>query len=273
MLPDLHDRRLIARTLLGGHHGFQYSWPAWSEAEGALAAILNSEQGGVIAMLHGPSGSGITSLLSAFVERYPDDVIHVRNHLFLQKVSLIERVQDASAIRGHDKFQKRVPQSLIEFSKLTRRRIIVIDDTETIADKNLAYDDLVEDMRRLAESDANFSVIFSSRQKHLQKLFRSIKGMNTIDIPMHRAMSSKVCAEMMDAFWEWNDSRFGLNTRRRFDLELLQDGDEFAVDRVMASLELIYSAELLSDQLNDDVLRYEVLDDGFKFEVERIAYS
>lgn len=268
---NLDARCDIARSVLEGRHGFQFRWDSWNQAHDALDSISKSTAGAVV-MVRGPTGAGITSLLDAFIATHSTTVIVVRHDIFLSRVNLVNRVQQRVFPTIEFGWLKRVPKSLVEFVKLTGRRIIVVDDAEISSNERDLAEVIIDDMLKFAMSDAGIQVIFSTRRVPLQNLFCKIKAVQTTDISLSGTLTAQNWVDLKDQFCHWADSRYGLNIwGQREDLFATAIGS-FEIARAMSTLEVLYCAELLCDQMPTTTLGALATED-LKWEVQRVVYG
>ena len=268
---NLDARRVIARSVLEGRHGFQFRWDSWTQAQDALESLSKSTAGAVV-MLRGPVGAGITSLLDAFVAAHSTKVIVVRHDIFLNRVNLIDRVQQLVFPTCEFGWLKRVPKSLVEFVKLTDRRTIVIDDAEIIINERDSPKNIIDDMLKFAMSPAGMQVIFSTRRAPLQNEFCKMKTVQTSDISLSGALTGQNWSDLKAQFCHWSNSRYGLNIRVQDRDQFAATADEFEIDRAMSLLEVLYCTELLHDQLPTAMSGTRATED-LKWEVQRVLFG
>ncbi|MGF6127943.1 hypothetical protein QF019_003154 [Pseudomonas frederiksbergensis] len=268
---NLDARRVIARNVLEGRHGFQFRWDSWTQAHDALESLSKSTAGAIV-MVRGPVGAGITSLLGAFVAAHSTKVIAVRHDIFLSRVNLVDRVQQRVFPSCEFGWLKRVPKSLVEFVKLTGRRTIVVDDADIIShDKNSA-EVIIDDMLKFALTDAEMLVIFSTRRVPLQNLFCKIKSVQTADISLSGSLTAQNWVDLKDQFCHWADSRYGLNIREHAEDLFATAIGSLEIAQAMSTLEVLYCAALLCDQM--PATKLETLEtEDLKWEVQRVAYG
>ncbi|MCO7611451.1 hypothetical protein NJH83_14530 [Pseudomonas chlororaphis] len=240
---SLDKRRKIARAVLEGLHGFQYSWPERAEVYETLDAMAEAHDPKLV-MLNGQSGVGISSILETFASKYHDQVIVVRPRICSERINMIGQVLHAifpfSEFRSHN----HVPDSLIAFRK-TARKIIVVDDLDIISNQNKMHEVVFDQLSQLAGFPADFTIIMSTRNKKLLRDYSAIKYRTTTLISVSGLISASSTKHVLQGFFEWCNRQYGTDVHPSCMAQYGKREADMPIDRIVFECESLYCAELL----------------------------
>lgn len=240
---SLRKRREIARAVLEGLHGFQYSWPERAEVYEALDAIAQANDPRFV-MLNGHGGVGISSILEAFASKYNDQVIVVRPRIYMKRLNIIGQVLHAvfpfSEFRSH----KRVPDSLISFRKAARK-IIIFDDLDIISNQNNMREVVFDQLARFLKYPGCFTVIMSTRNRKLIRDYFAIKHLPTTMLPVSGIIPASSIKNVVHAFFEWCNRLYDTDVQPPCVACPGKREADMPIDCIVFECESLYCAELL----------------------------
>jgi hypothetical protein len=240
---SLSKKRQIARAVLEGLHGFQYHWPERTQVIKALDDVVNSDSG-VIVMLRGASGAGISSILHEFSSKHQFGVIVVRPRLYDDRVNIVGQVLHALFPLSNFPSYKRTPESLLHFREADRK-IIVFDDLDIITNQNGMQDVVFNQLKQLAEHPGNFTIILSTRNKRLLLEYSELTGAKNIVIHASGIILAADVKTVVREFYDWCNQQYDTDLLLPCELELGKPDQDIAIDQVISLCESLYCAELL----------------------------
>lgn len=240
---SLNKKRQIARMVLEGLHGFQYHWPARTQAIKTLDDIVSSN-GGMTAMLRGASGAGISSILDEFSLKHKLSVIVVKPRLYDGKVNIIGQVLHAIFPLSNFPTHKYVPQSLLHCRDADRKAII-LDDLDIITNQNGMQEVVFDQLKQLARCPGNFTIILSTRNKKLLLEYSQLNPVKNVMIHVSGDIPAAEVKAIVRDFYDWCNQQYGTDLLPPYGLDLGDPARDVPIDQVISVCELWYCLELL----------------------------
>lgn len=269
---NLEHSMEVARTVLEGRHGFQYVSEAWRIAFSKILKFFEGEEGGQVILIDGPAGSGITTFLRAVVSEPVFSGVSVTYDLYEYDVTLIDRVCAAFSYIEPSVSQKDVPAYLAEFSYLTGRKVIAIDDLDLFVrnDRDLLH--IADQIKKMTDCRARFCFVVSTRSTELQHQI-AISSSKFFRVGLKRQLNISSCSEIIESFWRWNNKKFRLKTPMVGSVLTLCKEVEFEVDHVIDILQDLYVLGVLFGKRAQQIIDRCMSREDIKFEVQSNVYS
>jgi hypothetical protein len=262
----------VARTILEGRHGFQYVSETWRIAYSQMLKFVEYEEGGQVILIDGLAGSGISTFLRVMVSDPVFSGVTVTHNLYEYDVTLIDRVCAALLYLEPFVSQKDVPAYLVEFSFLTARRMIVIDDLDVFVRNDRDSLHVVNHIKKMTECRGRFCFILSTRSIELQSQIM-ISSSRFLQVRLNRQLNISSCSEIIESFWRWNNSKFRLKAPMSKSILTLCKEVDFEIDHVIDILQDLYVLGVLFGKSTQQIIDRCVSREEIKFEIQSNVYS
>lgn len=261
-----------ARAILEGHHAFQHRLPCQISAYKKLSSLARHTSGGKIILVNGEPGCGVTTLLDLLQFEMKSTALTLECDFFTTSVTLIDRVcASVLSISDYDYHQK-VPVWLYEYAALTGLKVIIIDDIDRFVFTSYELQTLVAYMEELVGPRSGLTIAFSTRDKKIVRRFLKLPPSVRCEVWVDGCLSSEELSELWADFFEWNNSRLGLNLHWRDALprKIAKDNQ---IDYLIKDVEVAYVSKMLETGFQNGESEHSFSKGEARYELERILYG
>lgn len=207
----MKKRRVLqmGRLVLEAEDGFQYMTPSYLAINNQLKSIVQSRIKGVVAMVTGEPGCGISTLLKQVVECHSAEVLQLSGNIFVGETNVIDHICEDFHLEGAKKAGT-MPAYLPILASTTGRQTLVIDDLDIYIERERDLAEVFKFFQVLGKGAHALSIIFSTRNTRLIRNFHKhrLNNWQAYDLSDHlkRADFNSVASGV----WEFCNQRVNM---------------------------------------------------------------
>lgn len=243
---SMKKRRVLqmGRLVLEAEDGFQYMTPSYLAINNQLKSIVQSRIKGVVAMVTGDPGCGISTLLKQVVECHSAEVLLLSGNVFVGETNVIDHICEDFHVEGAKKAGT-IPAYLPILASATGRQTLVIDDLDIYIERERDLTEVFKFFQAVGKGVNALSVIFSTRNTRLIRNFHKHRLANWQAYGLVDHLSLSDFNSVASRVWEFCNQRVNMKTPTPSNLEQTAVDCGMRLHLVQTILRICYVENLL----------------------------